>query len=210
MKVMNMNKLKAAVAAVAIVSVAGCAGNAQQDYYLAMSQAAQANAETQQMRFAALTAMAQNGDAASKTAAVMAIALTDNEVVAPRYIESDALKWASVLAPVASTLTLGIVAADVAKHSSDNNSAVTMNSQDNNTAVSLGNQGLIGGITSNTAGYDAISGVASQSIGVLGDITETAITQAPFPVTVVDPVIVEPIIVEPVVVETEVVVPAGE
>ena len=180
-----MNKLKAAVTALAIVSVTGCAGNAQQDYYLAMSQAAQANAETQQMRFAALTAMAQNGDAASKTAAVMAIALTENEVVAPRYIESDALKWASVLAPVASTLTLGIVAADVAKHSSDNNSLVTMNSQDNNTAVSLGNQGLLSDITSNTAGYDAISGVASQSIDALGGITETAITQAPWAVTVV-------------------------
>ena len=96
-----MNIFKTTVIAAAVIAVAGCANNAQQDYYLAMSQAAQANAETQQMRFAALTAMAQNGDAASKTAAVMAIALTKNDIVAPRYIESDALKWASVLAPVA-------------------------------------------------------------------------------------------------------------
>jgi hypothetical protein len=201
-----MKKLIGVAAVAALVT--GCAGNAQQDYYLAMAQAAQAQADTQQMRYAALATMAQGGDETSKTAAVMAIALSRDEVVAPRYIESDALKWASVIAPVASTLTLGVVAADVAKHSSDNSTLTTINSQDNNTAVSLGNQGLIGGITSNTAGYDAISGVASQSIDTLGGITETAITQAPWAVTVVDPVVVEPVIVDPVIVEP-VIIEAG-
>jgi len=201
-----MNKLKAAVAALAIVSVAGCAGNAQQDYYLAMSQAAQANAETQQMRFAALTAMAQNGDAASKTAAVMAIALTDNDVVAPRYIESDALKWASVLAPIASTLTLGLVQADVSKNSSNNSKEIAINAQDNNTTAEMGNQQLVGSIVTGgnaarAAGYEALTDVAITSIDTLGVITETAITQAPFAVTVVDPVIVDPVIVDPVIVE---------
>jgi hypothetical protein len=201
-----MNKLKAALAALAIVTVTGCAGNAQQDYYLAMSQAAQANAETQQMRFAALTAMAQNGDATSKTAAVMAIALTDNDVVAPRYIESDALKWASVLAPIASTLTLGLVQADVSKNSSNNSKEIAINAQDNNTIAEMGNQQLVGGIVTGSnaaraAGYVALTDVAITSIDTLGVITETAITQPPFAVTVVDPVIVEPVIVE---------VPSGE
>jgi hypothetical protein len=201
-----MNKLKAALAALAIVTVTGCAGNAQQDYYLAMSQAAQANAETQQMRFAALTAMAQNGDAASKTAAVMAIALTDNDVVAPRYIESDALKWASVLAPIASTLTLGLVQADVSKNSSNNSKEIAINAQDNNTTAEMGNQQLVSGIVTGgnaarAAGYVALTDVAITSIDTLGVITETAITQPPFAVTVVDPVIVDPVIVDPVIVE---------
>jgi hypothetical protein len=204
-----MNKLKAALAALAIVTVTGCAGNAQQDYYLAMSQAAQANAETQQMRFAALTAMAQNGDATSKTAAVMAIALTDNDVVAPRYIESDALKWASVLAPIASTLTLGLVQADVSKNSSNNSKEIAINAQDNNTIAEMGNQQLVGGIVTGgnaarAAGYVALTDVAITSIDTLGVITETAITQPPFAVTVVDPVIVEPVIVDPVIVEVPV------
>ena len=206
-----MNKLKAAVSALAIVTVAGCAGNAQQDYYLAMSQAAQANAATQQMRFAALTAMAQNGDAASKTAAVMAIALTDNDVVAPRYIESDALKWASVLAPVASTLTLGLVQADVSKNSSNNSKDIALNAQNNNTIAELGSQQLVGGIVnsgnvSRAAGYVALTDVAITSIDTMGVITETAITQPPWAVTVVDPVIVDPVIVDPVIIE----VPEGE
>jgi hypothetical protein len=205
-----MNVFKTTVIAAAVIAVAGCANNAQQDYYLAMSQAAQANAATQQMRFAALTAMAQNGDAASKTAAVMAIALTNNDVVAPRYIESDALKWASVLAPVASTLTLGLVQADVSKNSSNNSKDIALNAQNNNTIAELGSQQLVGGIVtsgnvSRAAGYVALTDVAITSIDTMGVITETAITQPPWAVTVVDPVIVEPIIVDPVIVEVPVV-----
>ena len=202
-----MNVFKTTVIAAAVIAVAGCANNAQQDYYLAMSQAAQANAATQQMRFAALTAMAQNGDAASKTAAVMAIALTDNDIVAPRYIESDALKWASVLAPVASTLTLGLVQADVSKNSSNNSKDIAINAQNNNTIAELGSQQLVGGIVnsgnvSRAAGYVALTDVAITSIDTMGVITETAITQPPWAVTVVDPVIVDPVIVEvPVVTE---------
>ncbi len=204
-----MNVFKTTVIAAAVIAVAGCANNAQRDYYLAMSQAAQANAETQQMRFAALTAMAQNGDAASKTAAVMAIALTDNDIVAPRYIESDALKWASVLAPVASTLTLGLVQADVSKNSSNNSKDIALNAQNNNTVAELGSQQLVGGIVNSgnaarAAGYVALTDVAVTSIDTLGGITETAITQPPWAVTVVDPVIVDPVIVDPVIVDVPV------
>ena len=204
-----MNVFKTTVIAAAVIAVAGCANNAQQDYYLAMSQAAQANAETQQMRFAALTAMAQNGDAASKTAAVMAIALTKNDIVAPRYIESDALKWASVLAPVASTLTLGLVQADVSKNSSNNSKDIALNAQNNNTIAELGSQQLVGSIVNSgnearAAGYVALTDVSVTSIDTLGGITETAITQPPWAVTVVDPVIVDPVIVDPVIVEVPV------
>ena len=90
------------IAAVSLVLV-GCSNQAAQDYYIAVQASSMAQAQVAQARYDALADMAATGSSESKTAAVMALAMYRPEVVEPRYVESDALRWASVLGgPVAS------------------------------------------------------------------------------------------------------------
>ena len=70
--------------------------------------------------------MARSGDAASSTAAVMAIALAQKPTIQPQYIEDDALKWAQVLAgPVAAIASLAIQA-DLSRDLNDSNKDIAI------------------------------------------------------------------------------------
>lgn len=198
--------MKKILMALVVVMVAGCASNSGQDYYVAMAAAARANADTQQARFQALSEMAKSGDAASKTAAVMAIALTKNDVVAPAYIESAALKWAQVLAPTATALSLGVIQSGVAKNQSNNNRKVTMSAQEANMTVELGNQDLVGNIstginTRQESALEAVVSIADTSVSTVGGIaTDLIATQ---PDVLVDVVVEAPNVV----IENEIIVP---
>jgi len=116
----------------------GCANQAAQDYYIAMQAAATANSVQQEARYRALATVAATGDENAAVAATMAIAMTQDKVVVPQYVESQSLKWAQVLAtPVAAIAGIAIQA-DVAKNASDNATKVQLGSQNTTMGTILG------------------------------------------------------------------------
>jgi len=153
----------------AFIFATGCAGNqAARDYYLAMQAAAQENAKASTDRYNALAQLASSGDPGAATAATMAIALSQDQVVQPQYIESSALKWAGVLAAPVTTLGLGVVQAGVAKNASNNAAQVQMASFASNEAIQLGQQNMVSTLGSQWATGANSSSQALVDLGVAG------------------------------------------
>jgi hypothetical protein len=137
--------------------------------------------------------MAGNGGEAS-VAATMAIALTQPTAITPQYVESDALKWASVLAPSVTTLGLGFVQAGVAKNASDNAAQVQMASFASQEAIQLGQQNMVSNLGNSwattaagsadlaIAGFNALNTAGQQTVdlGVAGLNTADSIAGAGF------------------------------
>ena len=99
--------MKTLVILPALALFAGCATTNKD--YLAMLTAQQAvatqNAEAVKARFNAMSQIAQTGDASSRTAAVMAMAMVQTpHVNLPPPPESEVFKWASVLVPAITNL----------------------------------------------------------------------------------------------------------
>jgi len=178
----------------ALVLVTGCAGNqAARDYYMAVQSSANAKAQADTARYAALAKMAGNGGEAS-VAATMAIALTQPTAITPQYVESDALKWASVLAPSVTTLGLGFVQAGVAKNASNNAAEVQMASFASQEAIQLGQQNMVSNLGQSwattaagsadlaIAGFNALNTAGQQTVdlGVAGLNTADSIAGAGF------------------------------
>lgn len=164
---MKMRK-KLGLALVATILVSGCASNkAAQDYYAAVQTAANAKAQTDTARYAALAQMASAGGEAS-VAATMAIALTQPSTITPQYVESSSLKWAQILTPTIGTLGLGIVQAGVAKNASDNAAQVQMASMASNQAIQLGQQDMITNLGGQWSAGAAASGQQLVDLGVAG------------------------------------------
>jgi len=153
----------------AFIFATGCAGNqAARDYYLAMQAAAQENAKASTARYNALAQLASSGDPGAATAATMAIALSQDQVIQPQYIESSALKWAGVLAAPVTTLGLGVVQAGVAKNASNNAAQVQMASFASNEAIQLGQQNMVSTLGSQWATGANASSQALVDLGVAG------------------------------------------
>ena len=162
------NVMKLGLTLIAIVLATGCAGNqAARDYYMAVQTSAQAKAQADTARYAALAKMAQGGGESS-VAATMAIALTQPSTITPQYIESDYLKWAQVLTPGVTTLGLGFVQAEVAKNASNNAAQVQMASFASNEAIQLGQQNMVTSLGSSWAEGAAASGQQLVDLGVAG------------------------------------------
>ena len=186
--------MKLGLTLIAVLLATGCAGNqAARDYYMAVQSSAQAKAQADTARYAALAKMAGNGGEAS-VAATMAIALTQPQTITPQYVESDALKWASVLAPSVTTLGLGFVQAGVAKNASDNATQVQMASFASNEAIQLGQQNMVSNLGQSwattaagsadlaIAGFNALNTAGQQTVdlGVAGLNTADSIAGAGF------------------------------
>ena len=153
----------------AIIFATGCAGNqAARDYYLAIQAAAQENAKSSTARYNALAQLAQSGDPGAATAATMAIALSQDQVIQPQYIESSALKWAGVLAAPVTTLGLGVVQAGVAKNASNNAAQVQMASFASNEAFQLGQQNMVSTLGGQWATGANASSQALVDLGIAG------------------------------------------
>lgn len=117
-----MNKI---LMLVGLIVLTGCSNQARLDYYSAVEAAATAQARQSEAKFEALSRMAQ-GDGEASVAAVMAIALSQERVVQPQFIEDDGLKWAQVLAgPIAAIGSLWIQA-DLSRDLNANNSRVAV------------------------------------------------------------------------------------
>ena len=189
-----LNSMKLGLTLFALVLVTGCAGNqAARDYYMAVQSSANAKAQADTARYAALAKMAGNGGEAS-VAATMAIALTQPTAITPQYVESDALKWASVLAPSVTTLGLGFVQAGVAKNASNNAAEVQMASFASQEAIQLGQQNMVSNLGQSwattaagsadlaIAGFNALNTAGQQTVdlGVAGLNTADSIAGAGF------------------------------
>ena len=179
---------------IALLFATGCAGNqAARDYYMAVQSSAQAKAQADTARYAALAKMAGNGGEAS-VAATMAIALTQPSTITPQYIESDTLKWAQVLTPGVTTLGLGLVQAGVAKNASNNAAQVQLASFASQEAIQLGQQNMVSNLGQSwattaagsadlaVAGFNALNTAGQQTVdlGVAGLNTADSIAGAGF------------------------------
>ena len=188
------NVMKLGLTLIAVLFVTGCAGNqAARDYYMAVQSSAQAKAQADTARYAALAKMAGNGGEAS-VAATMAIALTQPQTITPQYIESETLKWAQVLTPGVTTLGLGLVQAGVAKNASNNAAQVQMASFASQEAIQLGQQNMVSSLGNSwattaagsadlaVAGFNALNTAGQQTVdlGIAGLNTADSIAGAGF------------------------------
>ena len=188
------NVMKLGLTLIAVLFATGCAGNqAARDYYMAVQSSAQAKAQADTARYAALAKMAGNGGEAS-VAATMAIALTQPSTITPQYIESDTLKWAQVLTPGVTTLGLGLVQAGVAKNASNNAAQVQMASFASQEAIQLGQQNMVSSLGNSwattaagsadlaVAGFNALNTAGQQTVdlGIAGLNTADSIAGAGF------------------------------
>jgi len=172
-----MKLLKAlCVSAFVLSATTACAGNqAAQDYYIAMQAAQESASRAQEAKYLALSQMANSSDPGAATAAVMAIALSQDKVIAPQYVESSALKWAQVLTPAVSTLGLGAIQAAVSMNASDNSKDIQMASFATNEAIQLGQQNMVTNLGGSWADAAATAGGGAIEVALAGfDALNTA------------------------------------
>lgn len=116
-----MKRLMTVMFAAAVALLAGCATN-YDVYAKAQESIVKAQSDAETARLVALARIAEQGDAATRTAAVVALALTGNRgAVTQMQAPSDpALEWARVLVPGLTNITGIVVNAQTARHASDN------------------------------------------------------------------------------------------
>lgn len=103
----------------------GCT-SATNQYYEAVTAAAQANAAASQAKFDALSAIASAGDGQAASAAVMALALTQTPAISPTPQKSQAIQWASILAAPLTSLGMAWVQSDASKTMAKYNADVSL------------------------------------------------------------------------------------
>ena len=146
----------------------GCASASGGNYYEAVQRAAEAKAKVSEARYRALAQVASSGDGQAASAAVMAIALSNEDTIVPQYVESSALKWAQVLTPTIGTLGLGIVQANVAKNAANKAAEVQMASMQANADIQLGQQTMISNMGGQWADVAAAGGQATVDVALAG------------------------------------------
>jgi len=159
--------MKKLIVAILAITLVGCA-SAGADYYGAMERAAQAQALANSSKYEALAKLAQSSDPGAATAAVMAIALSQESPIIPQYVESSALKWAQVLTPTVGTLGLGLIQAGVSKNASDNAMEVQMASFASNQAIQVGQQQMVTDLGGQWSATASAGGAAVVELGIAG------------------------------------------
>ena len=164
---MKWFKMITAIFLISVVNV-GCASASGGNYYEAVQKAAEAKAKVSEARYRALAQVASSGDGQAASAAVMAIALSNEDTIVPQYVESSALKWAQVLTPTIGTLGLGIVQANVAKNAANKAAEVQMASMQANADIQLGQQTMISNMGGQWAEVAAAGGQATVDVALAG------------------------------------------
>jgi hypothetical protein len=164
---MKWLKMITAIFLISVVNV-GCASASGGNYYEAVQRAAEAKAKVSEARYRALAQVASSGDGQAASAAVMAIALSNEDTIVPQYVESSALKWAQVLTPTIGTLGLGIVQANVAKNAANKAAEVQMASMQANADIQLGQQNMISNMGGQWADVAAAGGQATVDVALAG------------------------------------------
>lgn len=153
--------MKQAAALLALAVLTGCASTNKD--YVALLTAQQAvavqNAEAAKARYQAMAQIASSGDAASRTAAVMAMAMVQiPHVQLPAPPENEAYKWASILLPAISNLGTGYFGYRLGTTQSDNAAATTIAGY--NTFGQMATAGYASLGSTASAGFTANSNIA--------------------------------------------------
>jgi len=190
------------------LSLGACASTSTTEYYAAMERAALAQAKVQEARYNALGRIAGEGEGAA-TAAVMALAMTNQTPIIPQAQKSAALQWAQTLAGPVSSLGAMWLSNDatktMARYSRDaqlaNISADQANTEQlygllgtnstNMTNLGLGGLGAVTNVSNNafdsinTAGAQTVqlglAGLTNNANGAGSDDILTAINNISFP-----------------------------
>ena len=130
------------------LSLGACASTSTTEYYAAMERATLAQAKVQEARYNALSRIAGQGNEAA-TAAVMALAMTNQTPIIPQAQKSAALQWAQVLSGPVSSLGAMWLSNDatksMAKYNSQTQIASIQADQTNTTEL----YGLLGSNSNN-------------------------------------------------------------
>ena len=162
-----MSTLVKVVISLVTVLMVGCTTTST-EYYEAMRQAAEAQAYVQEQKFKALSQLAQSSDSGAASAAVMAIALTQEQPIVPQFIESDALKWAQVMVPSMTTLGGLWFQTDLAKTQSNNSKDIQLASFESQQAIQLGTQATYVGLAEQWAGAGQANSQYLLDMGLAG------------------------------------------
>lgn len=140
---------KVIVTIVGLMVLTGCASHSE--YYAAIEranalqvEATQAKADADAERISALTLLAESGDESTKVAAVVSLALMNQQgerqatMIQPRPQQSEALQWAKTLVPFAGLAMQSYYGYSLGKVQSDNNAAVAISGQEAYTELGLG------------------------------------------------------------------------
>jgi len=143
------NKGKTLLVLVIVITLSGCTTTA--DYYTAIDKAnakqaeiAREQAKAEKARVLALSEIAATGDEQARIAATMALAFSNNQsdntsqAITPQPKRSEALEWASVIVPFASTLSTGYFNYRVGVTQSDNNRDVSIANSEAMTELGVG------------------------------------------------------------------------
>ena len=162
-----MSTLVKVVISLVTVLMVGCTTTST-EYYEAMRQAAEAQAYVQEQKFKALSQLAQSSDSGAASAAVMAIALTQEQPIVPQFIESDALKWAQVMVPSMTTLGGLWFQTDLAKTQSNNSKDIQLASFESQKEIQLGTQATYVGLAEQWAGAGQANSQYLLDMGLAG------------------------------------------
>jgi len=188
--------------------LAGCASTEYAQYTKANSDIAVAKSNSDAARYNALAQIAKDGDAASRVAAVMALAMGGGQgatvqVQAPQ--RSEALQWASILVPGLTQAWAISKNADVAMNSSNNAASTSIATTQG--FVNMGGKIQAPGVpqanvstVTNTDNSQAMSGTGVLGSGTYSTEANPINTPVFAPVVVPDVVQVVPIVNQPVVV----------
>lgn len=200
-----MNKTILLLVAIFVAAVtSGCAS--QGGYYAAVQasnqaqiEIAKARAQADEARYRALADVANTGDPSARVAVAMALALGGGDAkpaagaqaVAPVPMRSEALEWASILAPTLTNVGLGIVNAATVRHqaSMTRDIAVSTNATFGQLGASIKSDVITTSTTTNSVGD--YSGSQSGTSGQIGNRSDS--THSPTVVTQPTPVIVQPV-----------------
>ena len=164
---LTMSTLVKVVISLVTVLMVGCTTTST-EYYEAMRQAAEAQAYVQEQKFKALSQLAQSSDSGAASAAVMAIALTQEQPIVPQFIESDALKWAQVMVPSMTTLGGLWFQTDLAKTQSNNSKDIQLASFESQKEIQLGTQATYVGLAEQWAGAGQANSQYLLDMGLAG------------------------------------------
>ena len=162
-----MSTLVKVVISLVTVLMVGCTTTST-EYYEAMRQAAEAQAYVQEQKFKALSQLAQSSDSGAASAAVMAIALPQEQPIVPQFIESDALKWAQVMVPSMTTLGGLWFQTDLAKTQSNNSKDIQLASFESQKEIQLGTQATYVGLAEQRAGTGQANSQYLLDMGLAG------------------------------------------
>ena len=157
--------MKRAVAALVVLALVGCQTEPYRDYANALAAIAQAKASVQIAQAAALKELAYQGDATSKTVAIIMLGLGGGgagggqQYQNPAPPQNEALQWAQVLLPTVATLGLGYWGYRLGVHQSDNSANVSI------------------------AGYGAMQGIAQSGFNAVGQFKPIPFDWSKLPVT---------------------------